>query len=167
MDAKMTVDPKGMKKLLDKIAALGVVGKSLLHKEAKETAKSTRRAARRDFRSRYNDPRGLASNIRYRTVRRRKSDSAYEVTTNADREPIMAYIEFGTRDSKGTERLMDFSGIQRLFGSMGRRKAAMFRKDSGKFSSRKASPYFYHNAANEMERFKDRMIRHLIKASKK
>lgn len=168
MNAKMTVDPKGMKKIMDKLTALGDVGKKILHEEAKTTAKRTRDAARRDFKQQDSDPSNLKSNIRYKTVKRKKSDSAYEVTTNADKEPIMAYIEFGTRDKKGGDSRMSFKGITQVFGSEGRAHAAKFKKQNAKrFTARRAKPYFYHNAYKEYQRFKGRISRELQKAMKK
>ena len=156
----MKINPAELKKVYDKFKAVGGAQEEF-HKELKKAAQNTRDKARNDFKPRSKDKKGLKSNIRYRTIKRKKAGSAYEVTIGSD--PVMAYIEFGTR----TETI-DTSGIEKLFGSLGRRFALQFRKSNAKkFTNRKAKPYFYMNAYNELEKFKKRMQQKIAQAVRK
>ena len=141
----MKINPAELKKVYDKFKAVGGAQEEF-HKELKPRSK---------------DKKGLKSNIMYRTIKRKKAGSAYVVTIGSD--PVMAYIEFGTR----TETI-DTSGIEKLFGSLGRRFALQFRKSNAKkFTNRKAKPYFYMNAYNELEKFKKRMQQKIAQAVRK
>lgn len=165
MNTKMIVDPKGMNDLMKKLNALGDY-KELIHKGLKKTARDIRNSARSDFEAGKGDPSGLRSNIRYRTIKGRKAQSGYEVTTNAERQPIMAYIEFGTRSKGGGTERMDFIGISKVFGSAkGRSIARGFKKNNPKkFTGRYAKPYFYENAFREYKAFEAKMKSELRKA---
>lgn len=160
MKVNVNVNEKQLKAIYDKLKGIEGLEKEF-HEQLKATAKETRNKARADFEQRSGDPSGLVRNIRFRTIKRKKGKSAYMVDSGADKEPIMAYIEFGTRS-----RPINTSGIVKLFGSArGRRIALSFKRNGAKknqFTHRNAKPYFFLNAYYSFNKFK-RIMRKKIK----
>ena len=145
----VVVDPKSMKKIMDKLEAIGGLDKEI-DGLLKQAAVDTRNKARSKFMSgakvelerRKEETSGLVNLIRYKTLKRSKGRNAYQVTSGDSKHPIMAYIEFGTR------RKVDLTGIKRMFGAQGSAYAKRFKGTNNKkyWTHTIAKPYFYNTA---------------------
>lgn len=168
--AKMYVNPKEFKKIIDKFEKLKGLEDDL-EKELKQTAVTTINKARADFsanampylKRRKEKHSGLLGTIKYRLLKRQKSVNAYSLSSGDAQHPIMAYMEFGTR-----RRRINLRGIRKIFGGRGVEYAREFKgsDDPRFFSNTSAKPYFYMNVYNEQKEFLKRMkqrIRRLLK----
>lgn len=146
----LTVDPKSMKRIMDKLEAIGGLDKEI-DAHLKQAAISTRDKARSKFTSksevelkkRREETSGLVNLIRYKTLKRKKGRSAYQVTSGDSKHPIMAYIEFGTRAKN-----INLTGIKKMFGAEGANYAKRFKGTNNEkyWTHTNAKPYFYNTA---------------------
>lgn len=162
------IDPKEMLAIKNKFLKVGLLEKDF-HKELEETAKATRTKMASDFKSegkerlskRGEKTAGLVSLIRLTRLKRKDSVSAYSITSGSKANPIMAYIEFGTRNKN-----INTGGIRKMFGQRGVAFAKTFMRD-GKRSNLTAAPYFYQNGYNEYKSMIKRLNRTIKSKLKK
>ena len=125
----------------------------MIHEDLKSVVEKSRDKAKSDFRPSSHDPVGLSRLISSRSLSRKKSLTIRELSMGADKNPIMAYIEFGTRSKNGSIGNLDFRGITKIFGTKAKAWVAEFKINSGRYTDRKAKPYFFSNIHREYEAY--------------
>lgn len=160
------IDQSSLKKVLKKIDKLEG-GRKKFHDEVRKAAIDTRNEARSRFsgsakaelerRGEYQS--GMESSIKYRSIRRKDSENAYEVSSGSSQNKVMAYIEFGTRN-----RPINLRFVRDALGAEGSAYAARFKggDNPNNFTHLNSKPYFFISVINQRKKLSDR-LRKLVK----
>lgn len=167
----LTIDKAEFGAVMRKIKELGLVEEDF-HQELAQTAEDIQREARAKFQAgalpqlerRGEETRGLTSSIKARKMKRKGSETAYQISAGGRGKEIMAYSEFGTRS-----RSINLQGIRSLFGGQGDAYAKRFKGGNNprSFTHLFARPYFFNtifvNKKAMMKRLGKRVSRALQK----